>query len=309
MAQMLVSIVIPCYNQGGFLRESVGSLYAQTYPYFEIIVVDDGSTDQTREVVQSFLPRIQVIHQKNAGVSAARNAGIAQATGEMILFLDADDWIDPDAIEKFVKAANDRPDGTLFHGSCRIVTLEKVPLESRKSTGLGSDPFHRLLLKNEITTPGTVMVRRSAVLKAGGFDPTIKGGEDWDLWLRIAADGGQYVAVPDSWANYRRHTASATNSYTLMRDDSLRVIRKNSQTHSHCLKCRISLFRGYENIRYNAFEGILLPALLKQFRSGDRGGTIREFLKYALRDPRLWWFMFVRFPFRYAFAKCFSRSA
>lgn len=204
----LVSVIIPAYNCAAYIEEALESVYRQTYPYWEIIVVDDGSTDGTSSVLAAHRERIQYFAQPNRGTAAARNTGIRRARGELIAFLDNDDiWL-PEKLELQVRALNTWPecglvftDGKTFTSAgVRGETVLSRRIDGWLATHQTADPLiaqgrmiRELLFWNEISSASGVMVRRACVEHAGGFDETISITDDYDLWLRIAS--GYPVAV------------------------------------------------------------------------------------------------------------------
>ena len=184
-----VSVIIPSYNRQDFVREAIASVMAQTYQGFELIVVDDGSEDDTRTVVQEFsdlYPGIRYVFQSNQGVSAARNTGVALSTGPLVAFLDSDDVWQADKLESQV---------TFFatHPEAQICQTEEIWLRRgvrvnphKKHRKAGGDIFVRSL-DLCLVSPSAVMLRRSLFKQIGGFDPQLPACEDYDLWLRIAA--------------------------------------------------------------------------------------------------------------------------
>ncbi len=182
----LVSAVIPTYNRGSVVGRAVASVRAQTYPDIEIIVIDDGSTDDTISRLRALgEPRLS-IHRTpvNAGASAARNRGIAEARGELIAFLDADDeWL-PDKTARQVARFADAPQsvGVVYCG-IREMSADWPPVD-RPPRHRG-DLYETLRVVNVLRTSG-VMVRRRVFDEVGGFDPALPARHDWDLWLRIA---------------------------------------------------------------------------------------------------------------------------
>ncbi len=185
-----VSVVIPAYNQGAFIGEAIRSVLEQTFRDFDVHVIDDGSTDDTKEVVESFDDeRLRYFRQENSGLPAvARNVGIARSTGEFIAFLDADDLWLPDKLERQAEAMKANPNCGIV--ACNFQCLGDHPLGGKVMLR-GNVPtgrvFEKLLHANFICT-AMAMVRRSALQKAGVFDPSLRIGEDYDLWLRITHD-------------------------------------------------------------------------------------------------------------------------
>lgn len=191
-----VSVVIPAYNSARFIGHALRSVRTQTYQPHEVIVVDDGSTDDTRAVVAAAGADIRYIRQPNQGVSAARNAGLAAATGELICFLDADDLWEADKLRAQVDFMRDHPDvGLVFsdesefdeHGVQCASLLSTSRFASEISAGGPiADAYRKLLTDNFIPT-STVMAKRDCFAVAGGFDVRLKAAEDRDMWCRIAA--------------------------------------------------------------------------------------------------------------------------
>lgn len=191
-----VSVIIPAYNSARFLPDTLHSVLAQTYSDYEVIVVDDGSTDDTEAVVMAVGGPVRYLPQSNGGPSAARNAGIGAARGEFICFLDADDLWTPDKLVAQVDFMDRSPnvglvfaDGEEFDESgvqCASL-LSKSRFDGEIVTGtVIVEAFQKLLEENFIPT-STVMVRKSCFATTGLFDPALKGPEDRDMWSRIAA--------------------------------------------------------------------------------------------------------------------------
>ncbi|MGB6012363.1 MAG: glycosyltransferase [Desulfobacterales bacterium] len=180
----LVSVIIPTYNRGWIIKEAIDSVLAQDFEDFELIVVDDGSTDNTPEVLDAYRGTIKVFRQKNKGVSAARNRGIAEASGRFIAFLDSDDFWLPQKLSRQVEFFNTTPDAL-------ICQTEEVWIRSgarvnpkkrhKKPSGMIFEPSLALCL----VSPSAVMIRRSLLEIVGNFDETLPACEDYDLWLRI----------------------------------------------------------------------------------------------------------------------------
>ena len=211
-----VSIVISCYNSARFLGEALDSVLAQTHrPKVEIVAVDDGSTDNTAEILAQY-PEVRYVYQRNQGVSAARNLGIQESTGEYLLFLDHDDRLLPEAIATLVQLLEHRPDYAIAVGEHRYIDSHgQVTRLSTKELDGNNDLELKLLEHNFIETPGSCMVRRSALLEVGLFDSSIEGGEDYELCLRVARRykiAGTSTVVSD----YRRHDNNTTGNSAMM---------------------------------------------------------------------------------------------
>ncbi len=188
----MVSVVITSYNYGRYLALCVGSALGQTYRNIEVIIVDDGSTDDTGEVARKFLsdPRVRYIRQKNAGQANAKNSGIRAATGEFIAFLDSDDFWETNKLEKQMPLFSDPRVGVVY-SRARYIDGKGVPIDL---TLAGEHLLPRSgrvtehLFFDNFVPFSSAVVRRECVGKAGIFDESIKMGIDWDLWLRISVN-------------------------------------------------------------------------------------------------------------------------
>lgn len=181
-----VSVVIPAYNRAATLRRALGSVTDQSRRPDEVIVVDDGSTDGTDTIVESGFPGVRLIRQANRGVSAARNRGIATATGEWIAFLDSDDEWKPDKLEKQLAALAAFPDAPLCHTNEVWIRNGRRVNEGRRHAKAGGRIF-RHCLPLCVISPSSAVVRRSLFAEIGGFDESMPVCEDYDMWLRICA--------------------------------------------------------------------------------------------------------------------------
>lgn len=206
-----VSVVIPTYNYGRFIAEAITSVLAQTRPASEIIVVDDGSTDDTKEIVGGFGPEIKYLSQGNVGVSAARNRGLTESTGDLIAFLDADDTWEATKLEKQVAKFSEDPAIGMVHCGMREFDAETGEIIRLHLEGGEEGVAENLLLWEGpvIVGPGgTVVFSRRALDEVGGFDTRMKCGEDWDLCYRVARKF-RVGFVPEPLVNYRSHAVAA----------------------------------------------------------------------------------------------------
>ena len=220
-----VTVVIATYNTGKFIGEAIASVFAQTLRDIELIVVDDGSTDDTQAVLRSLADnRMTIIRQENAGVSAARNAGLAAARAPYIFFLDADDVLKRDALAKMSGTLDRMPQRVACFAHHMKIAEDGSPLSKpadlRWKFFPAADTLRHLIAKNFIAC-GAICIRTAAARSVGGFNRTLKLGEDWEFWCRLAALG-DFAAMPDdvvllyrqrfSGANHRlRHSALRPN--------------------------------------------------------------------------------------------------
>jgi glycosyltransferase involved in cell wall biosynthesis len=231
-----VSVIIPAYNHGHFLGEAVQSVLDQTFPDFELIVVDDGSTDNTKEAVESFKdPRIRYIYQENRGVSAAQNTGIRASSGEYIAILGADDiWL-PQNLELKVKVLDSRPevalvcsDGFIFDDTTGVTLgsmwhLYSPGLNPRRAA---RQPLRELLSRASIfIRPQFTVLRREVFTEVGYFDESLRIGEDWEMFIRIVQCFPiEILDVPLGWR--RKHGAALTASRVETYPEVLRTFDK-----------------------------------------------------------------------------------
>lgn len=197
----LVSVIIPGYNCANYITETLESVYNQTYQNWEIIFIDDGSTDQTAKVLDPYMDRITYFYQDNKGTAGARNAGIQKAHGELLAFLDNDDLWRPEKLELQVDAMQAHPDvalvftdGVIFSGD-EIVQSSVIAPRLRDWMAIHGNRHSRVFvgsmayefyLQNFITSASAVLIRKACVDDVGGFDEKIRIADDYDLWLRIA---------------------------------------------------------------------------------------------------------------------------
>jgi hypothetical protein len=232
--QPLVSVVIPCYNQAHFLSEAIESVLAQSYPHFEIVVVDDGSTDNTSEVAVRY-PEVRCIRQDNQGLSRARNTGIHHSRGEYVVFLDADDRLLPDALLTGLKYFRAYPECVFVFGHYSFIAADgsiqkekptphtKI-LKERSDFHTRNDHYAALLRGPYIGVPAIVMYRRFVFESLGGFDPAVNPAADYDLYFRIARKFPVY-GHDTVVAEYHRHGTNMTGNAGLMLEATIEVLR------------------------------------------------------------------------------------
>ena len=182
---MRISVIIPTYNSGPWVVEAVASVLAQTLPALEIIVVDDGSTDDTAARLSEFGAAIRYVRKDNGGVSSARNRGIAEASGDGIAFLDADDVWHPQKLELQTRVLVGRPDLVLIGTYLYDWPGSHPLLKDVETWALETIRWGHLIVRNSLVT-STILVRAEVIRAAGDFDLALQGPEDHDLWIRIA---------------------------------------------------------------------------------------------------------------------------
>lgn len=224
-----VSVIIPTFNRAEMLRDAIESVYCQTYGDWELIVVDDGSTDSTRKMVRAYEPRIKYVYQGNKGLSSARNLGISLSGGELIAFLDADDiWL-PDKLELQVRMMRRSQDIGLVGCGAYLMNAAGQTIGEIRSKNYSSrhELLRDLYIRNVIVGSASgSLVRRACFGTAGLFDETLRSAEDWDMWLRIARSYEiRFIEKP--LVKIRDHSDGMHRDVERMKANQKRVIGKN----------------------------------------------------------------------------------
>jgi glycosyltransferase involved in cell wall biosynthesis len=223
----LISIVIPTYNHENFVVETLTSVFAQTYAHYEVIVINDGSPDDTASKLEPYTAsgRIKYMEQANAGQGAARNRGIHEARGDFIAFLDDDDLWPSDKLEWQAAEMLNHPEAVLVYGFAETFG-HSSNCHYPKTKGPCGWVQKDFLQFNWVLSPGQALIRTSALRAAGGFDPTVWGADDWDLWIRLAATGPfLYVSRPALY--YRQHPKNASKDLFRLYQNSVNVLCKH----------------------------------------------------------------------------------
>lgn len=292
----LVSVIIPTYNRAGTIAAAIRSVQEQTYAPVEIIVVDDGSTDDTRSVMAGFGEAVTYVRQPHTGQPAAtRNAGLRVARGVFCALLDSDDLYLPDKLALQVAALSVHPDVGLVYSDGRFFRHDPAQPAGRVLDGLPSpsgDVFPELLRGNFLSTP-TVLIRRLCLDAVGLFDerPDFLAVEDYDLWLRIAAQF-PVLYVPGDVAAIRRHGGSISRDVAALRQRMLLVLARMEDLYPalmqrHRATCHEAYARSHGAIALaNLSQARVVPGMLHGLRA----------LAHAVRTPRLgsavfaaWW--------------------
>lgn len=224
----LVTVVTPAYNVGWCIGRAIDSVRDQNFSNWEMIVTNDGSSDDTATVLSSYGDAIRVIEQENRGMSAARNAAIGEARGAYIAFLDADDWWLPEKLSRQVAVLEEQPHIGFCSTAARVENQDGRLLNLWNCPSDSGDMLRTLFVKNAAIAGGCsgVMVRKHLLDEVGSFDESLKGFEDPDLWIRLAAVSG-YTCIPEPLAVILRQEKSVSRNLDSMREAALRSIRKN----------------------------------------------------------------------------------
>jgi glycosyltransferase involved in cell wall biosynthesis len=222
---MLISIITPTYNREKFLPAAIDSVLKQTYKNFELIIVDDGSTDNTPTLMTTYLgkdSRIKYLQQKNQGQSVARNYALSVANGDFICFLDSDNYWPEDKLEKSIRAFESHPEVDIVYGDC--ITIDEQGNElHRNNMRRYSGNIAALLLKDNFVSMNTTMTRRKCFDEMGGMSGKRRVADDYDLWLKFSARF-QFLYIPEFLAYYRVMENQISTNKKLRFDTNEKII-------------------------------------------------------------------------------------
>ncbi|MCE5199265.1 MAG: glycosyltransferase family A protein [Armatimonadota bacterium] len=279
-----VSIIIPAYNSSAYLCEAIDSALGQTHSDVEVVVVNDGSTDDTDSIIESrYMDRITYIQQPNAGLSAARNAGILASTGEFISFLDADDRILPEMAENLSnKLADHQECGLAYGGWYQINQTGERYGESDLDNAPSGRVFHELF-KRGLFEVGTLMLRRSILAKSGLFDPALPQLEDRDMWMRVAfyAD---FISVPVHVAEIRSVTNSMSRNWAQRKVANDLLVRK-MHTFLRSKGQPLSLLTHLRRNLNRHYPAQCVQDAFKSYWAADYSTAWRKMLRGVIASP------------------------
>jgi glycosyltransferase involved in cell wall biosynthesis len=269
----LVSVIITTYNQANFLPEAIESVLAQTYNHFEIVIVDDESSDHPERVASQY-PQARLIQQTNQGVAAARNSGWKHAKGEFIIFLDADDRLLPGALQAGINSFVAHPDSAFVFGRGRFISSNGDPIPTPERPWFEGDCFEQLLQANVIPFPAIVMFRRSALEAVNGFRSfvgrkSIANVTDYDLYLRVAIRH-QFYRHTELVAEWRQHEKNTSNNAQMMLTGCVTILKSQSK-HVRGSSRRRAQQAGLKLVREHYGE-----KLIEELRTGVRNRQITK---------------------------------
>ncbi|MCP5327359.1 MAG: glycosyltransferase family 2 protein [Sinobacteraceae bacterium] len=274
-----VSVVVPTYNYGRFLPRALDSVLAQSFAPSEIIVVDDGSTDDTRDVLTRYREPVQVVHQTNRGLPAARNAGIRLARGELIALLDSDDAWHPNKLQQQIALWRRHPECGAIGCGVQVVDAEGRPIRTvlfEDAAGDANDRVHRIALRRSwVGGSGSgALIPVETFRQVGGFDESLSAAEDWDMWLRIAA---KYPVrnVREALSQIWDHRGGTFRGVAKLRINQMAVLGKIEREPS---------------LRLSAATRRRIHAMILSDAAGEAfgGGDWKSSAAYALRSASLW---------------------
>ena len=275
-----VSVVIPTYNYARYVPEAIDSVLAQSFEELEVIVVDDGSTDQTAEILRAFGGQLHDIRQEHRGLSAARNTGIRAARGQYVAFLDSDDLWLPDKVSLQVARLDAKPEVGLVYGETLFFD-DSSPATLTLHSHFAPHPSGRILswlVRGNVIPSPTPMVRRELFERVGLFDEMLSACEDWDMWIRIARVC-EIAYVHRVLAKKRQHQENMSLDSERLMTNGLRVLEKafsapDPSQELHGLRCKAF------GRRYADFG-------LDRFHMGRYEQARRDLIRAVTLDPRL----------------------
>ena len=262
----LISIIIPCYNQARYLADAIKSALAQTHSPVQVVVVDDGSVDNTAEVASHY-PNVCFVRQRNQGVAKARNTGFHRSSGDYVLFLDADDRLTPNAAETHLRCFAEHPEAGFVVGNIDVISRDGSYLHSYHGPDSAGDQYEQLLKVNHVANTIAVMFRRSVFDSVGGFDGSYSPTEDYEILLRVARvfPGAQHRSVV---AQYRRHDSNTSRKGALMLRRMYRVMQSQLSFVNGNPALKAAHRRG-QNYWRDFYGGVTMKEILAHLTRGD----------------------------------------
>ncbi len=277
--ERLASIIIPNYNHAQYVGEAIQSVLDQNYRDFEIIVVDDGSIDASREVIAGFGNQVRYIWQENQGLSAARNTGIRAAEGAYIGLLDADDMYEPAFLSTLVSILEDNDDAAGVYCGYQFVDHLNHPLPQKETRLFPDEQLFQALVDSNFLVPESMLVRRSYYESVGPFDETLRALEDWDMWLRLA-NRYKIIGTDQVLTRHRILPGSMSSDPIRMLDNRLAVVKKHFGEEPAVEEIGVDLKR-------RAYGRAYLASSVEYLQYGDEDRAYSCFQKMAEVGPDL----------------------
>lgn len=276
MSLPLVSIVIPSYNHGRYVGAAIDSILAQDYPRIELIVIDDGSTDDSREVLARYAGRIQQEAQPNQGQVATLNRGWLMSRGNILGYLSADDLLLPGAVSRAVHSLQNNPDAALVYCDFHLMDPDSAVVRRIRTP----EVEYAQMVEQFVCPPGPgAFFRRSAFEKAGLWDATFKQMPDYEYWLRLGMYG-RFVRVPEVLAAYRVHPGSQTFAATsqIQPEEPVRIIKRYFEKEN--------VPESVKTLRDQALSTAHLISAQLHFRVGNYGNGVPALWRAFELKPR-----------------------
>jgi glycosyltransferase involved in cell wall biosynthesis len=288
-----VSIVIPTYNRARYVVQTVDSVVAQTFGDWHLIIVDDGSTDETPRRLEPYTrdARISLLRKQNRGQATARNIGLHHARGELLCFLDSDDVWKPDKLARQVRLMDEHPQYDVVYGDRETIDADGRLLH-RDNMQRHSGRITRKLLSDNFISFSTAMIRADRLRAIGGFDTDVRYGDDYDMWLRLSVDA-RFLYVPEIFAAYRSMDEQISSNQEARFESNRQTLQRFFDNHPGFATpevvaetwCRFHIRRGRHRMA-QAGHRAALPDLVRALRVEPRSRAAwRALAKWALTLP------------------------
>jgi glycosyltransferase involved in cell wall biosynthesis len=277
----LVSVVIPCWNQAHYLGEAIESVLGQRYPRLELVVVDDGSDDNSYESACRY-PGVRVLRQSNKGVAVARNRGLGETEGELVVFLDADDRLLPEALEVGVRELSARPEAAFAAGMSRDIDRDGRVVRDVRQPLVTRDHYLKLLEECFIWSGSSLVYRRQALAAVGGFNERRIAADDYELYLELAR-AFPVVCHEEVVTEYRRHGSNTTRNAGVVLSSQIQVLN-GQRRHLRDAEERSARRLGVRNTRAQQGEA-LIERIANARRRREWGVVLRNLRTVVRWDP------------------------
>ncbi|YAF94776.1 MAG: glycosyltransferase [Nodularia sp. CChRGM 3473] len=274
----IISVIIPAYNSGKTINETIQSVLNQTFTNFELIIINDGSQDSTLDIVSQINDaRIKIFSYPNAGGNVSRNRGLKHAVGEFVSFLDADDIWTPDKLQVQLQALQKNTDAKVAYSWTDYIDENGVIFLSGTHITANGDAYEKLLVNNFLENGSNPLIRREALIELGGFDESLEAAQDWDMWLRLAA---QYffITVPTVQILYRVSANSLSSNLIRQEKCCLQVFQRAYK--AKCITNKNILRLSFTNL----YKYLTCKALQKPYNRQKGMAAARFLWKYFIND-------------------------
>ena len=283
-----ISVVIPVYNGERTIEETIASVLAQTFTDFELIIINDGSQDQTLEIIQQFTdPRIKLYSYSNGGLAASRNRGLAKSQGEYISFLDADDLWTKEKLASQYQALQSYPQAAVSYSGTDWIDEASNIINHASPPSISGNIYGVLLLSNILGSGSNALIKKEALAITGNFDESLKASEDWDFLIRLAAKY-EFIRVDAPQILYRQSPDSMSSKLHYQEQEMVKVIHKafkQAPFHLQYLK-KITLSNNYIYLTYKSIEGF--PGYLQGLKGLEFFSKLLINYPTILRYPIAW---------------------
>ncbi|MCC5634267.1 glycosyltransferase [Nostoc sp. CHAB 5844] len=266
-----ISVIIPAYNSEKTIKLTIDSVLNQSFTDFELIVINDGSTDSTLDIVSQIQDlRLKILSFENAGGNVSRNRGLQQASGEFVSFLDADDIWTLDKLASQLKALQDSIDAKVAYSWTDYIDENGKFLVAGNHISVNGDVYERLLVSNFLENGSNPLIYREALIELGGFDESLSAAQDWDMWLRLAAKNS-FICVPAVQILYRVSANSLSSNLSRQEKACLQVLERAYHARKFLSKNILDLSLT------NLYKYLVCKALQKPFNR-QKGIVAARFL-------------------------------